>query len=113
MAHGRVSDPVDAVLSAVADPTRRTIVSRLSEGATPTATELARDLPMSRQAIAKHLQILSNAGVIAGERQGRETRYVLREDGLRLAASWLEETATTWEDRLRRLRSAAESDTGA
>lgn len=108
-----MSDQVDAVLSAVADPTRRSIVSQLADGATPTATELARQLPMSRQAVVKHLQILSDAGVVRGERQGRETRYTLHEDALRLAASWLEEVASTWEDRLRRLKDAAESGRSA
>jgi DNA-binding transcriptional ArsR family regulator len=104
-----VNDPVDAVLDALADRTRREIVARLADGATPTATELTDAFPMSRQALVKHLQVLRKAGLVTSERRGRETRYELRAEGLNVVTGWLEDISGTWEDRLRRLKAQAEA----
>ncbi len=101
--------PVDVVLAALADPTRRTIVTWLAEGRTPTATQLAGELPMSRQAVVKHLAVLRDAGLVDAEPQGRETRYRLRAEGLDAVHAWLDEVGAAWERRLGALKAAAES----
>ena len=103
-----MSDPVGDVLGALADGTRRGIVARLASGETPTATELAGSLPISRQAVAKHLRVLEDAELVAQERRGREARYHLRVDQLQVASRWLDEVGVTWERRLRRLKEQAE-----
>lgn len=104
-----MNDPVDAILDALADRTRRAIVTRLADGATTTATELTDAFPMSRQALVKHLQVLREAGLVTSERRGRETRYKLRAEGLQVVTGWLEDISGTWEDRLRRLKAEAEA----
>jgi len=99
--------PADAVFAALADPTRRALVETLA--ASPaTATVLAKDLPMSRQAVAKHLALLSSAELVSSERRGRETRYTLRPEPLREVSRWVERVGDEWADRLSRLERAVE-----
>jgi ArsR family transcriptional regulator, cadmium/lead-responsive transcriptional repressor len=74
-------DPLNQVFSALADASRRHVIGYLADHGTATATELTGELPMSRQAVAKHLVTLSDAGLVAAERSGRETRYRLTEQG--------------------------------
>lgn len=109
---GGRADEVGAVLGALADDTRRAIIERLADGATPTATELARDLPMTRQAVTKHLRVLEAADLVEGVRRGREARYALRPARLEVATRWLEELGTTWERRLTALKDQAEREAG-
>ena len=94
---------VDLVFAALADPTRRHVVEQLAQRGTLTATALAEDLPMSRQAVAKHLTTLDAAGLVAGERSGREVRYRLTPDALADAAGWMAEVGSAWDERLARL----------
>jgi DNA-binding transcriptional ArsR family regulator len=91
-----VSDPLGVVFGALADPSRRQVIGYLSERGTATATELTGELPMTRQAVAKHLATLADAGLVASERRGRETRYRLTETG------------AEWDDRLDALRNHLE-----
>jgi DNA-binding transcriptional ArsR family regulator len=74
-------DILNHVFSALADPSRRHVLGYLADHGTATATELTGELPMTRQAVSKHLTTLSDAGLVAGERAGRETRYRLTEAG--------------------------------
>jgi DNA-binding transcriptional ArsR family regulator len=83
-----LSDPLGQVFGALADPSRRQVIGYLSERGTATATELTGELPMTRQAVAKHLATLADAGLVESERQGRETRYRLTQTG------------EEWDDRL-------------
>jgi DNA-binding transcriptional ArsR family regulator len=96
-------DPVDAVFSALADPTRRRLVETLARRPAATPTSLAADLPMTRQAVTKHLRALSEAGLVSASRTGRETRYELTPEGLGEATGWLAAVGAEWDDRLARL----------
>jgi DNA-binding transcriptional ArsR family regulator len=98
------SADVGAVFAALADPTRRQVVQSLSAGSTVTASALARDLPVTRQAVAKHLAFLNDAGLVAAERRGRETHYRLTPAPLTEAASWMAAVGAEWDDRLESLR---------
>ncbi len=95
---------VGPVFAALADPTRRQVVQSLSGGSTVTASALARDLPVTRQAVAKHLAFLHDAGLVAAERRGRETHYRLTPAPLTEAASWMAAVGAEWDDRLESLR---------
>jgi DNA-binding transcriptional ArsR family regulator len=87
-----VSDPLNLVFGALADPSRRQVIGYLSECGTATATELTGELPMTRQAVSKHLTALADAGLVESERRGREMRYRLTDAG------------AEWDDRLDSLK---------
>jgi DNA-binding transcriptional ArsR family regulator len=99
-----VSD-VGPVFSALSDPNRRFVVEALAQRETATATELAAELPVTRQAVAKHLTALSEAGLVESSRSGRETRYRLTPGPLAGAMSWMERVGAGWDERLEALRS--------
>jgi len=93
-----------AVFAALADPTRRQLLRAVVEAGPTTATVLSSGLPVTRQAVAKHLGVLRQAGLVCAERAGRETRYRAEPESLRVATSWIAETGAAWDDRLSRLR---------
>src|SRR5436190_4203509 len=93
------------VFSALSDPTRRTVVEALASRETATATELAAELPVTRQAVSKHLTALGSAGLVESERRGRETHYRLTPEALSEALDWMERVGAQWEGRLAALRS--------
>jgi DNA-binding transcriptional ArsR family regulator len=95
---------LDDVFSALADPTRRAMFRRLVEDGPETATSLAADLPISRQAVVKHLQALGGAGLVTATRHGREVRYEAEPERLRSAVDWLVDTGERWDRRLDRLQ---------
>jgi DNA-binding transcriptional ArsR family regulator len=97
-----------AVLSAMADPTRWLLLSLLVEAGEASATSLARQLPVSRPAVVKHLIVLDRAGLVTRRRAGREVRYIPRPDRLALTATWMADVATTWDLRLAALKRLAE-----
>lgn len=99
-----VDDKIGAVFAALADPTRRQVVRTLSRQPDLTASRLAGELPMSRQAVAKHLALLDEAGLVAGERAGRETRYHLTPGPLSDAMGWMADAGARWDGRLARLQ---------
>ena len=96
-------DSAGAVFAALADPTRREVVRLLAEQPGLTASALADELPVSRQAIAKHLGILHDAGLAEAAREGRETRYRLTPAPMNDAMAWMARTGARWDDRLARL----------
>jgi ArsR family transcriptional regulator, cadmium/lead-responsive transcriptional repressor len=100
-------DDVGAVFAALADPTRRQLVRSLAEHPGLTASRLAGELPMTRQAVAKHLGALSGAGLVEGRRAGRETRYALTPAPLADAVEWMAGVGAQWDARLDRLAAAA------
>ena len=78
-------------------------MSELAARETVTATELAGELEVTRQAVAKHLTALTDAGLAAARRQGRETRYRLTPEPLEEAVSWIASVGGQWDERLARL----------
>jgi DNA-binding transcriptional ArsR family regulator len=94
---------VGAVFAALADPTRRHLVESLAADPEATATSLAAPLPISRQAVAKHLALLGDAGIVRPRRHGRETRFELRPQALTAAMEWMALVGAEWDDRLARL----------
>ena len=98
-------DPAGAVFGALADPMRRRLLSAIAEHPA-TATELATALPISRQAVAKHLSSLSQAGLLESERTGRDVRYRVTPEPLSDAVSWMAEVGGQWDERLARLASS-------
>jgi DNA-binding transcriptional ArsR family regulator len=99
---------VDAVFVALADPTRRRVVETLARGGTVTASGLAEQLPITRQAVAKHLTALRGAELVSASRVGRETHYELRPQPLDDAATWIQMVSAEWDDRLDGLRRSLE-----
>jgi DNA-binding transcriptional ArsR family regulator len=99
----------DAVFGVLSDRTRRTLLAAIAAGPRATATELAADLPISRQAVLKHLNALANAGLLERRRTGREVRYRVTPAPLSDAVSWMTEVGEQWDERLaalgRQLRS--------
>ena len=89
-----------AVFAALADPTRRHLIERISADGPLSATDLAEDLPMSRQAVVKHLSALAGAGLVQSDRQGREVLFSVDPVRLRVASDWLEQVGRTWDRRL-------------
>jgi DNA-binding transcriptional ArsR family regulator len=81
------------VFSALADPTRRQVIQALADRGGATATELAAEMPVTRQAIAKHLTHLNRKNIVISKRQGRETRYHLTPAPLGQAIDWLDEVS--------------------
>jgi DNA-binding transcriptional ArsR family regulator len=99
-----MDQPSGRIFDALADPNRRFVLRTLAERETATATELAAELPVTRQAVAKHLAALSDAGLVAGRREGRETRYALTPAPLAEAIDWMAEVSSAWDERLVALR---------
>jgi ArsR family transcriptional regulator, cadmium/lead-responsive transcriptional repressor len=99
----------DALWSAVADPTRRRVLDALLESGEATATTLADSLPVTRQAVAKHLIVLDRVGLVAGRRCGREVRYTVRPERLDDASEAMAHVAAQWDGRLARIKRLAES----
>ncbi|HSZ51214.1 MAG TPA: metalloregulator ArsR/SmtB family transcription factor [Caulobacteraceae bacterium] len=96
------SEPLDRVFHALADPTRRALVERLSRGST-SVSELARPLPMSLPAVMQHLQVLESAGLVRSAKVGRTRNCALDLEALGQANRWIEARRREWEARLDRL----------
>ena len=95
----------EQVFIALADPTRRNILAALATDGPSTVTDLAARLPITRQAIAKHLALMADAGLVTpepGER--RRVRYRLRSAPVQLAQQFLAALAHSWEERLEALQ---------
>jgi DNA-binding transcriptional ArsR family regulator len=93
---------LDRVFHALADPTRRTMVDRLSR-APASVSELARPLAMSLPAVVQHLQVLEASGLVRSEKVGRVRTCHIEATALRAAEQWIADRRTTWERRLDRL----------
>lgn len=95
-----MTDRSGAVFGALSDPTRRALLAAIAQQPEATATELAAELPISRQAVLKHLTALADAGLLDRERAGREVRYRVTPAPLSDAVSWMAEVGGQWDERL-------------
>lgn len=100
---------LDAVLVALADPTRKSVLELLATDGEAGASGLARRLPVTRQAVVKHLTVLEAVGLVTARRAGREVLYTARPDRLATAARWMAELADAWDTRLAAIKRIAES----
>src|SRR5439155_25324627 len=98
--------------AALADPTRREVVRLLAHEGPLTPTALAARLPVTRQAVAKHLAALAEAGLADARREGRESRYSLTPQPFAEAAAWMEAIGVEWDRRLDALRRFVEGGGG-
>lgn len=103
-------DASDAVFAALADPTRRRVLRLVAERGPMSATLLERELPVSRQAIVKHLVVLSQAGLVTRQRAGQEVRYALAPAPLDDVSAWIAEIGSQWDERLARLHQVVLED---
>ncbi len=102
-------DAAGSVLVALADPTRRQLLDLLATHGEATATTLARRLPVSRQAVVRHLAVLDAAGLVSGRRVGREVRHAVRPAALDATARWMAALAADWDRRLANIKRVAEA----
>ncbi|HUN33933.1 MAG TPA: metalloregulator ArsR/SmtB family transcription factor [Trebonia sp.] len=113
---GRAAPPgEDELWEAVADPSRRTVLDLILAHGQVTPTALAAELPITRQAVAKHLAVLTRAGLVAASRHGREVRYSAQAERvdeaaqvMGRAAQAMAEAAARWDRRLRAIKRLAE-----
>jgi DNA-binding transcriptional ArsR family regulator len=91
---------VDGIFAALGDPGRRALVEGVAVRGSATATELAAGLPITRQAVAKQLATLADAGLLQATRSGRETRYEVTPGPLEDAVAWMVQVGARWDDRL-------------
>jgi DNA-binding transcriptional ArsR family regulator len=99
---------VVGVFFALGDETRLSVVTKLGAGAALSATALSQDAEVTRQAIAKHLSVLEEAGLVTHEKQGREVLYVLESKRLEQAQTFLEGISAGWDRAIARLRGMVE-----
>lgn len=99
---------VETVLAALADPTRRQVLEALAARPAASASALARELPISRQMVLKHLGVLQDSGLVGSTRAGREVLFQVRTAPLAEAAGWLSSLAAQWDSRLAELKARAE-----
>jgi DNA-binding transcriptional ArsR family regulator len=99
-----------SIFSALADPTRRQLLTYLAENSPRTATQLAADYPITRQGILKHLTILEDAGLVAVHQRGREKRYTLTPEPLGELEQWIKDIGAKWDQRLLRLKACVENE---
>jgi len=99
----------DDLWSAVGDPMRRRMLDLLLSDGAGTATSLSRQLPVTRQAISKHLTVLDRVGLVRATQEGREKRYRLDDEQLTRAVAQLSSVGAAWDARLQRIKRIAES----
>ena len=99
----------DDLWSAMGDPVRRTMIDLLLAGGSGTATSLSEQLPITRQAVSKHLAVLDRVGLVRGTPAGREHHFRVDEAQLARAVAQLSAVGATWDARLRRIKQIAEA----
>jgi len=99
----------DDLWSAIGDPTRRRLVDQLLLDSAGTATSLSEHVPVTRQAVSKHLDVLDRVGLVHATAMGREKRYHVDDAQLSRAVAQLSSVGATWDARLRRIKKIAET----
>jgi DNA-binding transcriptional ArsR family regulator len=100
---------LDRAFSALADPTRRTLLRRLESGE-KTLSDLAAPLPITLMAVQKHVRVLEEAGLVATRKHGRSRHVRLRAHGLERASDWIKESEARWNAAFDRLAAALEEE---
>lgn len=100
---------VDRVFAALSDPTRRAVITELSDGGPSTLARIAEGLPVTRQAVSKHLAALEEAGLVSATTDGRSRTYRLTPGPLADAMGWMVDVGAEWDSRLEALRRYVES----
>lgn len=103
--------PLDRTFAALADPTRRALLARLHERQSLSVSDLARPFPVSLPAIMKHLDVLSDAGLITRKKTGRTVACQLNAAPMQEAVAWLEHYERFWTESLDRLAALVEEET--
>jgi DNA-binding transcriptional ArsR family regulator len=101
------------VFAALADPMRRDLLLNLAKDSPKTATQLAKEYPITRQGILKHLNILEGAGLVKVHQKGRDKRYVLTPEPLSDLEQWIQDLNALWDQRLLRLKTFLENEDSA
>jgi DNA-binding transcriptional ArsR family regulator len=105
-----MTEDADRLWAALADPTRQRLVDLILASGGTTATALARDVPITRQGIAKHLAVLERAGLVETSRAGREVRFTVRRDRLDQATRHMAQVLDKWDRRLATIKELAEAE---
>ena len=106
----QIREGQEPIFAALADPLRRSLLVNLAENSPKTATQLAREYPITRQGILKHLTLLEAAGLVAVHQRGREKRYTLTPEPLGELESWIKDLSAKWDERLLRLKTLLENE---
>jgi DNA-binding transcriptional ArsR family regulator len=104
-----VLERADELFAALAEPNRRLLLEYLGAHGVATATRLAAELPVTRQAVAQHLAVLESVDLVSSARAGRERRYTVHVEPLTAAASWMNQVAVQWDARLAAIKALAEA----
>jgi DNA-binding transcriptional ArsR family regulator len=104
-----VLDHPDELFAALAEPNRRLMLEYLGTHGMATATRLAAELPVTRQAVTQHLAVLESVHLVSSARSGRERRYIVHVEPLTAAARWMNQVAAQWDTRLAAIKSIAEA----
>lgn len=96
------------LFAALGDPTRLELIARLGDGRPQSIARIGETLPMTRQAVTKHLDVLHQAGLIDRHKSGREVHVALRRQAIEDARRWLDQINAQWDDTLSRLKALVE-----
>lgn len=107
------SGQIDAVFAALGDATRRELLDRMASESEVTPTSLAAALPITRQAVSRHLVVLEAAGLARSSVEGRERRYTIDPEGLARAERWIARAERRWASRLAALKAFVEDESSA
>ena len=105
----RVEDSPARLFAALGDVTRLGLIGRLSDGERRSIVQLGEGLPISRQAVAKHLDVLLGAGLVRRTRSGREVLFTLRPETVEEARDWLDKVGSQWDETLGRFKNFIEN----
>lgn len=96
------------LFAALGDPTRLGVIALLGDGSARSIAQIGDGLPISRQAVAKHLDVLQRAGLLRRTKSGREVHFLLRRQAIEEARDWLDAVSAQWDDTLGRLKAFIE-----